>query len=81
MVKHKIGIEGLDPDKILQQLAKKYINQQVDLCDGLKIDATNTWVHMRKSNTEPVIRVIAEAPTVEEAERHATQFIREIKAN
>jgi phosphomannomutase len=81
MVKHKIGIAGLDPDKILQQLAKKYENQQVDLRDGLKIDMPNTWVHMRKSNTEPIIRIIAEAPTIEEAEQLAVQFTREIKAN
>jgi phosphomannomutase len=79
MVKRKISIEGLDPDKILKRLAEKYEKQEINLLDGLKIDLDNTWVHMRKSNTEPIIRIIAEAPTTSQAQKLATQFIQEIK--
>lgn len=79
IVKYKVSIEGLDPDKILKRLAEKYEKQQIDVLDGLKIDMDNTWVHMRKSNTEPIIRVIAEAPTTSQAQQLATQFIQEIK--
>ncbi len=78
MVKKKVSIEGMDPDQILQQLADKYKDQQINTLDGLKIDFEDSWVHLRKSNTEPIVRVIAEAPTLEEAEALADRFMKEI---
>jgi len=80
MVKRKINIEGLDPDKILNTLADKHSDKNINLLDGLKIDSRLTWVHLRKSNTEPIIRVIAEAPTLQEAENQAVQYMDEIKS-
>jgi phosphomannomutase len=79
MVKRKISIEGLDPDEILKKLADKHSNKNINLLDGLKIDTPLTWVHLRKSNTEPIIRIITEAPTLQEAERLANQYMDEIK--
>jgi len=78
MVKKKVSIEGMDPDQILQQLADKYKDQQINTLDGLKIDFEDSWVHLRKSNTEPIVRVIAEAPTLEQAEKLADRFMKEI---
>ena len=67
MVKDKINIEGKNPDSIINKLIDKFADKKVDLLDGLKIDEENYWVHLRKSNTEPIIRVIAEAKTAREA--------------
>ncbi len=78
MVKKKVSIEGLNPDQILTRLQEKYKDQQINTLDGLKIDFEDRWVHLRKSNTEPIMRVIAEAPTLEEAEALADRFMKEI---
>jgi phosphomannomutase len=78
IVKLKTSIEGLDPDKIIKNLKEKYKNEKLNTIDGLKIDAKNYWVHLRKSNTEPIMRVIAEAKTKKEALNIANKFIDEI---
>lgn len=80
MVKQKVNIEGLDPDQALQIMAEKYKDQPINLLDGVKIDFDDRWVHLRKSNTEPIIRVISEAPTEEEAAELGEKFMNEIKA-
>lgn len=80
IVKKKINIEGLNPDELLQKMAEKHKDKKIDFLDGLKIDTENTWVHLRKSNTEPIIRVMAEAPTEKEAENLANQYLKEIKS-
>jgi len=67
MVKDKINIEGKNPDIIVNKLIDQYSNKKVNLLDGLKIDEEDYWVHLRKSNTEPIIRIIAEAKTAKEA--------------
>ena len=79
MVKKKVSVAGLDPDGILQALQEKYKDHEINTLDGLKIDFERSWVHLRKSNTEPILRVIAEAPTREEAEALAERFIKEIQ--
>jgi phosphomannomutase len=81
MVKRKINIEGLDADTILQKIVDRHCDKDINLLDGVKIDTQITWVHMRKSNTEPIIRVIAEAPSLKEAEKIASQYINEIKSS
>jgi len=80
IVKKKINIEGLKPDELLQKMADKHKDKKIDFLDGLKIDTENTWVHLRKSNTEPIIRVMAEAPTEKEAEELAITYLNEIKS-
>lgn len=57
-----------DVDAILVMIKDKYANEQVNDIDGVKIDFEDKWVHLRKSNTEPIIRVYSEAATVEEAD-------------
>ncbi len=67
-------------DKILLTIKEKYSNERVTDIDGVKIDfdADRTWVHLRKSNTEPIIRIYAEAPTMEQADALAQSIISEI---
>ena len=79
MIKQKVNIEGLDPDSIIEKMTDKYKDQPVDLLDGLKIDFENSWVHLRKSNTEPIMRVISEAPTEAEAVELGRRFMDEVK--
>ena len=69
----------IDVDKILSTLAKKYQNEQITTIDGLKIDFKEGWVHLRKSNTEPIIRIYAESDGDEKANAFAQNMIQEIK--
>ncbi|KAF2076048.1 hypothetical protein CYY_002662 [Polysphondylium violaceum] len=83
IVKLKAGIEGLDPDRILQDYKTQYRGKEgveINEEDGLKIDAPEWWVHLRKSNTEHIIRVISESKTVEQATEIAQKFIDEIES-
>ncbi len=60
--KNKITIpDGSSPDKILQEIVRLYEGQRLNLEDGVRIDFPNEWVHIRKSNTEPIVRIIAES--------------------
>ena len=61
-------------------MAKRHKDKKIDFLDGLKIDTENTWVHLRKSNTEPIIRVMAEAPTEKKAEDLANTYLKEIQS-
>jgi phosphomannomutase len=79
IVKKKISIAGLNPDQVLETMAQRHKDKKINRLDGVKIDTANTWVHLRKSNTEPIIRVMAEAPTVQEAEQLAAGYLAEIK--
>ncbi len=78
MVKLKVNIGDMQPDKLLTAMAETYKDQPIDTLDGLKIDFNNSWVHLRKSNTEPIIRVIAEAQTEAEARALAERFMSEL---
>lgn len=66
--------EGIDVDAILAEVKKRYSNEQITDIDGVKIDFPTCWVHLRKSNTEPIIRIYSEAPTMEEAEALAADI-------
>ncbi|MFA6617812.1 MAG: phosphoglucosamine mutase [Candidatus Neomarinimicrobiota bacterium] len=79
MSKKKIEIGKSDPDKILHELKKKYAHETCNTLDGLNIKWSDRWVHMRKSNTEPIMRVYSEAPTAEEANELSKRFMDEIK--
>ena len=60
---------GMDVDAILKAVEKHYQGEQMTTIDGVKIDFADGWVHLRKSNTEPIIRIYSEAHTMQEAER------------
>ena len=64
-------------DKILDELKNIYASEDVNCIDGVKIsfEAERKWVHLRRSNTEPIIRIYSEAPTMEEAEALAGEVI------
>jgi phosphomannomutase len=80
MSKKKIELTaGLDVDAILKSMESHYSQEKVSTVDGVKIDFENSWVHLRKSNTEPIIRIYTEAPSQLEADRLADSFITKIK--
>lgn len=79
MSKKKIELTpDLDVDAILKEMEASYVHEKLTTIDGVKIDFTNSWVHLRKSNTEPIIRVYTEAPTQQEADSLADRIISEI---
>ena len=81
MSKNKIQLtSGLNPDKVLLAMQEKYAHEQITTIDGLKIDFPFSWVHLRKSNTEPIIRIYTEAKTQVEANALATRFMEEMAA-
>lgn len=81
MSKNKISLqEGMDVDGILAQMQEKYKEENHSTIDGLKIDFPNEWVHLRKSNTEPIIRIYSEAPTAEQAQQLSEKIMDEIKS-
>ncbi|HUF07994.1 MAG TPA: phosphoglucosamine mutase [Rhodothermales bacterium] len=80
MAKQKVALDSVDPDSVLRRIAAEYADEDVTDVDGVKIDFENSWVHLRKSNTEPIIRVYAEAATVQAAEALADRFVLEITA-
>lgn len=80
MTKDKVPLPEVSPDRLLQTLADRYEEEELSTMDGLKIDFEDSWVHMRPSNTEPILRVYAEAPTDEEARALAERFKEELNA-
>jgi phosphomannomutase len=66
-------------DLILATVAKQYQNEHVNTIDGVKIDFSDRWVHLRKSNTEPIIRIYSEAPSEEDANALAQQIMQVIQ--
>ncbi|WP_299336323.1 phosphoglucosamine mutase [uncultured Psychroserpens sp.] len=81
MSKKKIQLTPeLDVDGLLKAMEEKYSEENLTTIDGVKIDFANSWVHLRKSNTEPIIRIYTEAPSQKEANELADRIISEIKA-
>ncbi|MBC8306982.1 MAG: phosphoglucosamine mutase [Pelagibacterales bacterium] len=81
MTKEKITISSdVNLDDILIDLSKKYENEHVNTIDGLKIDFKESWVHLRKSNTEPIIRIYSEAKTLEKSIDLVKNIQKEIKS-
>ena len=79
--KNKIDLDpSTNVDELLVLMAKKYEAFEVDTTDGVKIYIDKEWVHLRKSNTEPIIRIYAESASEEKATALATRIIEEIKA-
>ena len=80
MSKNKIELTPqIDVDAILAAMTEKYKSENISTIDGVKIDFASEWVHLRKSNTEPIIRIYTEAPSQEEADALALRIIDEIK--
>jgi phosphomannomutase len=81
MAKKKIDLQpGIDVDGILAKMAENYKNEEVDTVDGVKIYIGKEWVHLRKSNTEPIIRVYTESKDAQAASDLADKIISEIKS-
>jgi phosphomannomutase len=76
--KSKISLEGIDAESLLRFLKQRYYKYPQNSDDGLRIDMDRSWANFRKSNTEPIMRIITEAPTVAEAENLQEKFISEI---
>ena len=77
--KNKIELTpAIDVDKVLLEMKARYASENVNDIDGVKIDFAESWVHLRKSNTEPIIRIYTEAKSPAEADALAERFIAEI---
>ena len=74
MVKDKMQLPNVDVDAALLALREDVSNAEVNDVDGVKFDLAEGWVHLRKSNTEPIIRIYAEAASPEEAQALADRF-------
>ena len=79
ITKGKVELGSLDPNRALRKIQDKFsAGGKVHTDDGLKIDFSDSWVHLRKSNTEPIVRIIAEAPTVRGADELVARFTKEL---
>jgi phosphomannomutase len=79
MSKKKIQLTPeLDVDGILKSIFERYKKEEISTIDGVKIDFAENWVHLRKSNTEPIIRIYTEAQSQEAADELADRFIEEL---
>jgi phosphomannomutase len=79
MSKNKIELKpDTDVDTILLKVKDRYADEQVDDTDGVKIDFAESWVHLRKSNTEPIIRIYAEAKSEGSAQQLAQKIVKDI---
>mgnify|MGYP001287436346 CR=1 FL=1 len=80
MSKAKVSLsEGINADSLLKKMEKKYSENNPNTIDGVKIYFRSSWVHLRKSNTEPIIRVYAEAKNEKKANELAQRFLKEIE--
>jgi phosphomannomutase len=76
MAKKKAELDpAADVDAALARIADRYKEERVTTVDGVKIDFQESWVHLRKSNTEPIVRIYTEAPSQTEADALADRFI------
>lgn len=79
MSKNKAELQaGTDVDGILEKIQKKYKKQPINTIDGVKIEFDNDWVHLRKSNTEPIIRIYAESDSINTAENLTRKILQDI---
>ena len=78
--KNKLDLDpNTDIDYIFSHLKNKYSKNDINLVDGLKIDFDSGWVHLRRSNTEPIIRIYSESSSEEKADELAMDFVNQIK--
>lgn len=67
IVKDKVQLDQIDESEIIRTAKDVFINSTIDTTDGIKFIWSDKWIHLRKSNTEPIIRIYAEAPTIKDA--------------
>ena len=80
MSKNKIQLTPeINVDEILAEMEKRYASEEISTIDGVKIDFPENWVHLRKSNTEPIIRVYTESTSQEKADSLAARFVKELE--
>lgn len=80
IAKNKVELnDGIDVDAVLNAVKEKYVGCDITDIDGVKIDFPDRWVHLRKSNTEPIVRIYSEAPTEAEAESLGQDLMNVIK--
>ena len=80
MAKNRVDLTPeTDVDAILAKVKELYKDEEINDIDGVKIDFADKWVHLRKSNTEPIIRVYSEASTPEEAEEIGQKIMKVIE--
>ena len=70
---------NLGMEKIIDYCKKEYVNKEINLSDGIRIDFNNSWVHIRKSNTEPVLRIISEAKSKQESIELSKKIISKLR--
>ncbi len=80
MIKEKENLADVDGEKVLEYFKNKYKKEKTDMLDGLKVDFAESWIHLRLSNTEPIIRIMAEAPTQEQCKKLIDDIKQEISS-
>jgi phosphomannomutase len=81
MSKKKIELTPeIDVDALLVKIREEFKNEEISTVDGVKIDFSQNWVHLRKSNTEPIIRIYTEAKTQKQADELGDEMIEKIKS-
>lgn len=79
IAKKKIDLKNASPDEVINKLVEKYSKNMVNTEDGLRIDFDDHWVHFRKSNTEPIVRIITESKSLSYSEELSKKYYGEIK--
>ena len=79
IVKRKMETGDNSPDAIINKMVEKYYGEKINTEDGLRIDFNDHWVHLRKSNTEPIIRCIVESESIEKSEELAGKYFEELR--
>ncbi len=78
IAKKKIELKNVSPDAVINKLVEKYSQEKVNTEDGLRIDFSDHWVHFRKSNTEPIVRIITESKSLQYSEELSKKYYDEI---
>lgn len=78
IAKKKTDLKNVSPDEVINKLVKKYSKDNINTEDGLRIDFNDHWVHFRKSNTEPIVRIITESKSIKYSEELSTKYFNEI---
>ena len=79
IVKEKLEVAKIDENSFLKNIKSKFPKSKITTIDGIKVDLDNGWLHVRSSNTEPIVRIIAEAKTKKEAKELTKMAINIIK--
>lgn len=79
IVKSKVELGSVNADEVLEKVTRIYADERIDTVDGVKIDFNDGWVHLRKSNTEPIIRVYSEALSEQRAREIAAPVMEQLK--